>query len=76
VIDRRLRRLEERFGPQVETEFTRRLRARMEAGRRRLAEAQARGEWSGAVNDQGKEDLRGLTVREILLRGRARNARS
>jgi hypothetical protein len=36
AIIRRLRRLEDRFGPAVETEFDRKLLARIEAGRRRL----------------------------------------
>ena len=36
----RLRRLEDRFGPPIETEFARRLRARMEVGRRRVVAAQ------------------------------------
>jgi hypothetical protein len=40
----RLHRLEERFELQPETEFDRRLRARVEAGHRRLAEARERGE--------------------------------
>ena len=34
---RRLRRLEERFGPRVETEYSRELRRRIEASRRRVA---------------------------------------
>ena len=42
---RRLRRLEEeRFGTAADSEFTQRLRERIEAGRRRVAEAQERGE--------------------------------
>jgi len=41
LVSRRLRRLEERFGPAIETEFTRRLRERIEAGRRRVAVAAA-----------------------------------
>ena len=44
TIARRLHRLEERFGLQPETEFDRRLRARIAAGQRRLAEARERGE--------------------------------
>jgi len=36
-ITRRLRKLETRFGPPVETKFDRQLRARIEAGRRRVA---------------------------------------
>jgi hypothetical protein len=38
AIARRLCRLEERFGPAVESQFTRELRERIEAGRRRVAE--------------------------------------
>ena len=37
TISRRLVRLEDRFGPPIETEFSRRLRARLEARRRRVA---------------------------------------
>ena len=44
TIARRLHRLEERLGLQPETEFDRRLRARVEAAQRRLAEARERGE--------------------------------
>jgi hypothetical protein len=43
-IVRRLHRLEESLGVGPETEFTRRLRERIEAARRRLAEARERGE--------------------------------
>jgi hypothetical protein len=41
-IDRRTGKLEDRFGPEVETEFSRRLRGRIEAARRRINEAQER----------------------------------
>jgi hypothetical protein len=44
AITRRLDRLEGRFGLQPETEFDRRLRARIEVAQRRLAEARERGE--------------------------------
>jgi hypothetical protein len=44
TIARRLHRLDESFGLQPETEFDRRLRARIEAGQRRLVEARERGE--------------------------------
>ena len=44
TIARRLYRLEERFGLQPETQFDRRLRARIEVGQRRLAGARERGE--------------------------------
>jgi hypothetical protein len=43
-IDRRIRNLEDRLGPAVETEFSRRLRQRIEAPRPRVAEAKAPGE--------------------------------
>jgi hypothetical protein len=42
AITRRLRKLEDRFGPPVETESSRRLRERLEAGRRRVAELRGR----------------------------------
>ena len=44
TIARRLHRLEERLGLQPETEFDRRLRARIDAAQRRLAEARERRE--------------------------------
>jgi hypothetical protein len=44
AITRRLGRLEVRLGLQPETEFDRRLRARIEAAQGRLAEARKRGE--------------------------------
>jgi len=73
-ISRRIRKLEERFGPPVETEFTRRLRERIEAGRRRVA--QWREQEGISVSDQHRENLAGLSVTEILHRGRARVARA
>ena len=42
-IDRRLHRLEDRFGSAVETAFSRRLRERIEAAQRRLQESEERG---------------------------------
>jgi len=44
TIVRRLRRLEDRFCPPVETEFSGRLLSMIAAGRRRVAEARERGE--------------------------------
>jgi hypothetical protein len=41
-ISRRIRKLEERLGPPVETEYTRRVRERLEAAQRRLAQLQER----------------------------------
>jgi hypothetical protein len=76
-IDRRIRRLEEKYGlGPVETEFSRRLRERIEEGRRRLAETQERGEWCGSLGDDEGENLAGLSVAEILHLGRARVARA
>jgi hypothetical protein len=73
TIVRRLRRLEDRFGLAPETEFDRQLRGRIEAGQRRVADARQRGELSGPIyEDEEKEDLTGLSVTEILNRGRAR----
>jgi hypothetical protein len=69
-IIRRLRKLEDRFGPPVETASTRRLRERIEAGRRRVA--QWREQKGISVRDQDGENLSGLSVAEILQRGRAR----
>ena len=76
AIIRRLRRLENRFGPPVETRFTRQLRQRIEEGRRRVAEAKGLSEWPGSVGDDEQEDLRGLSIAQILLLGRDRVARA
>ena len=67
---------EDRFGPPVETEYTRHLRERLKARRQRVAEAQARGELPGRIYDDEREDLTGLSVVEILNRGRMRVARA
>ena len=45
AVIRRLRRFEDRFGPAVETEFSRCLHECIEAARRRLQEAEERGEY-------------------------------
>ena len=73
-ISRRIRRLEEaRFGTAADNEFARRLLERMAEGRRRVAEAKKqRGELWGPDSDDDGEDLRGLSLNEILHRGRAR----
>jgi len=76
TIIRRLRKLENRFGPHVETRCSRQLRQRIEEGRRRVAEARERGECRGSVGDDDVEDLRGLSLTEILLLGRDRVARA
>ena len=39
ALHRRLARLKDRFGPPVETEYSRELRGRIEAGRQRVVEA-------------------------------------
>jgi hypothetical protein len=65
TIIRRLRRLEDRFGLAPETEFDRQLRAQIEAGRRRVAEARERGELSEPINGDEGEDLSGLSEAEI-----------
>ena len=70
AVIRRLRRLEDRFGPPIETEFSRRLGERLEGGRRRLA--QLRGEAGISISEQIRENLVGLGVTEILQRGRER----
>ena len=67
-IARRLRRLEDRFGLEPETEASRELRRRMEAGRRRVAE------WMGEayVPLPPPTDVTGLTLSEAIIRGRDR----
>jgi hypothetical protein len=74
TIIRRLRRLEDRFCPPVETESWRRLRERIEAARQRLAESDFPDCGSRTAGDQGRDDVSGLSVEQILLRGRARLA--
>ena len=67
-IARRVRRLEDRFGLEPETEASRELRRRMEAGRRRVAE------WMGEayVPLPPPTDVTGLTLPEAIFRGRDR----
>jgi hypothetical protein len=68
TITRRVRRLEERYGPPAETAHTRYLAARLEAARRRMVLA--------GYPEHAPEGLSGLTTEQILLRGceRARQA--
>jgi len=63
---RRLRRLEERLGPAVETEHTRRLRQRLEAARLRCGLPPA--------CPTRIAELRGKSIVEILHSGRQRAA--
>jgi hypothetical protein len=68
ALSRRLRQLENTLVPEVETEFTLELAARIEEGRCRAAVAR-----SGEAHPEcTSKDLSGLTVEEILLRGRQR----
>ena len=53
-IIRRIPRLEQRFGPAVETVFSRRLRERLEAGRRRVAHWREREGISISDQDKGE----------------------
>jgi len=77
TITRRLLRLENGLGLGPETESERRLHARIEEGRRRVADARARGDLPPLdTADNQREDVSGLTVTEILNRGRARVAQS
>ena len=48
TIERWLRKLEDRFGPEVETEHDRWLMARLDAAARRRKEAEERGESSAS----------------------------
>ena len=74
TIVRRLRRLEGRFCPPVETEFWRRLHERIEAAGRRLAESDVPDCGSRGAGEREREDVSGLSVEQILLRGLARLA--
>jgi len=57
MIARRLRRLEDRFCPSAETELSRRLRERVEAARRRLAESDG---LDGRVDAAGDREREGV----------------
>jgi len=74
TIARRLRRLEHGFRLGPETESERHLRAQIEEGRRRVADARARGVLAPATSENDRDDLSGLSLEEILQRGRARVA--
>jgi hypothetical protein len=71
TIIRRLRRFEDRFCPPVETESDRQLRARIEAGRRRVSESDVL-DCGSRGGDRELDDVSGLSVEQILLRGRER----
>ena len=66
TIHRRLRKLEEGLGLGPETEDEKRLRARLEAGLARLVAA------GYQVKESDESELRGMTIIEILHRGRDR----
>jgi hypothetical protein len=70
AINRRLGRLEDRLGLGPETEDDRRLRERLQNARRRIAGWRASQGLS--PDERQREDLSGLTIVEILHRGRAR----
>lgn len=72
TIIRRPRRLEARFCPPVETEFSRRLHERIDAARRRLAELDVQHGRARDAGKRGHDDLSGLSVEQILHRGRRR----
>ena len=67
-MDRRLRRLEDRYGPPVETAYSRELQRRIEAGRRRVAEAKG----EAYVPLPPPAYVPGLTLADAILRGRDR----
>ena len=66
AIHRRLRKLEEGLGLVPETEQEKRLRARLEAARARMAA------WGYPVTQPDENELSGMTIVEILHRGRER----
>jgi len=72
---RRLRRLEDRMGlGPAEREFVERLLQLLEEGRKRAdAMRELRGE-SRPLDDGKRQDLTGLSINEIILRGRDRVA--
>jgi hypothetical protein len=72
TIIRRVRRLEDRLGPPVETEFSRCLRERIDAGRRRLAESCPQDGRMRNTVARERQDISGLGVEQILRSGRER----
>ena len=70
TIDRRLRRLEDRFGPPVETEYTRELRRQLAAGGWQQQGANLTRLWGRSTS------IAGLTLAEAIVRRleRARRA--
>ena len=75
TLSRRLRKLEDHYRIGPETEFYRQLHKRIAAARRRLAEFEAREGLN--PRDAGRAeraDLSGLSIEEVLSRGRMRNA--
>jgi hypothetical protein len=66
AIARRLRRLEERFGPPLETWHSRQLRARLEAAHRRCG--------LPPIPPERLAELRGMSMVDILIAGRQRVA--
>ena len=66
TIHRRLRKLEEGLGLIPQTEEEKRLRARLEAARARLAAC------GYQITEPDENELRGMTISEILQRGRQR----
>ena len=74
TIARRLQKLEHGFRLGPETESERQLRAQIEEGRRRVAEARVRGVLPPASSEDDREGLSGRSAIEILQRGRARVA--
>ncbi len=59
TLSRRLRKLEDLYQIGPETEFDRRLRERIEAGRRRLAELEAREQGPAPCHTEPDRDLTG-----------------
>lgn len=61
------------LGP-AEREFVERLQQRIAEGRKRAAAMRELRGWSGPLDDGKREDLTGLSINEIILRGRDRVA--
>ena len=72
-ISRRLGRLEYRLTPRVDTVFAQRIRNRLEQGRRRVRQAQERGEYEPPAHGlDGFPRSRPRSLIEILHAGRER----
>ena len=70
ILERRLRKLEDRFGPPEETEHDRWLMARLDAAARRRKEMEERGECQPVEREPGFEEHRQMLMEAYGWRAR------